>query len=123
MDPFCTLMAIHSSHVTPSRDLPRTHNQNLALPSVLIAMARTRAQTAAQKALPSPASNNQGTFFPQRQMTSSVNACRQPTPAYPAAQRQFSKARNQARRSQSPASNCVVSTSMPFLLRIIWFTS
>ncbi|KAK5651139.1 hypothetical protein OQA88_13233 [Cercophora sp. LCS_1] len=56
----CTLMAIHSSHVTPSQDLLQTHNQNLALPSAPIATARTRAQTAAQRALPSPASNYQG---------------------------------------------------------------
>ncbi len=35
-------------------------------PSILIAMARTRAQTAAQKALPSRASNNQGIYYSQR---------------------------------------------------------
>ncbi|KAL2262946.1 hypothetical protein VTK26DRAFT_8872 [Humicola hyalothermophila] len=49
---------IPARNVTPSRDfLPQTHNQDLAIP---IAMAHTRAQTAAQRALPSSASNYQG---------------------------------------------------------------
>ena len=82
-----------------------THNQNLALPSVPIAMARTRAQTAAQRALPSPPSNYQGNLFFAAPKDISADACRKSTPGHPAAQRQLSKARYQACRTQSLASN------------------
>jgi len=115
----CTLAAIHSSHVTPSRDLPQAHNQVLALPSILIAMAHTRAQTATQRALLSPASNYQGICSSRRRRTSPADACRKSTPGHPAAQRQFSKARSQARRTQSPASYHSLSTSTPSMLFII----
>ncbi len=67
-------------------------------PPILIAIAHTRAQTAAQR------SNNQSTCSSQRQRTSPADACRKSTPGHPAAQRQFSKARNQARRTQLPTS-------------------
>ncbi|KAL8295050.1 hypothetical protein RB601_003562 [Gaeumannomyces tritici] len=43
-----------------NRDSPTGHAQDLAFPSVLIAMARTRAQTAAQNRRPSPAPKIQG---------------------------------------------------------------
>ncbi|RYO97875.1 hypothetical protein DL766_007945 [Monosporascus sp. MC13-8B] len=44
----------------------RAHNQDLALPSLLIATARTRAQTVTQQGLPSPASKDQGAYSSQR---------------------------------------------------------
>lgn len=79
--PYLTCLAI-SKHFFPR------HNQDLAPPSILIAMARTRAQTAAQtaaqRALPSPASNYQGIYSSQRQRTSPADACRKSTPGHPA---------------------------------------
>ncbi|KAK3328699.1 hypothetical protein B0T19DRAFT_450073 [Cercophora scortea] len=75
-------------------------------------MAHSRAQTAAQRALLSPASNHhQGTSSSRRQRTSPADACRKSTPGHPAAQRQFSKTRNQARRRHSPTTNYTVSTN------------
>lgn len=84
-------------------------------------MARTRAQTAAQKAAPSP--NNQGTRPLQRKSTLFAYTCRKLTAGHPAAQRQFSEARNRARRTQSSAPNYAVSASMPSILRATWFRS
>jgi len=60
--------ASYFPRATPSEDLnsPRAHNQDLALPSVLIAMAHTRAQTAAQKGPQSPAPKDRGAYSLQR---------------------------------------------------------
>jgi hypothetical protein len=56
--------------------IAKTLSGDLTLRSVLIATARARAETAAQKELPSPASNNHGTYSLQRQRTCSADTCK-----------------------------------------------